>query len=79
MGGEKLTFGEGKRAIAELPTAVEEMVQKASAAEPPSDNSSLNADREAMYEMGGERSMSGELSKELWQRITGNVFHVLLE
>ena len=74
-----MTFGEGKRALAVLPIAVEELVQKASAAEPPADNSSLSAGREAMYEMGGERSMSGELSKEFWQRITGNVFHVLLE
>ena len=74
-----MTLGEGKRALAVLPIAVEELVQKASAAEPPSDNSSLSAGREAMYEMGGERSMSGELSKEFWQRITGNVFHVLLE
>ena len=58
---------------------VEEMIQKASAAEPPSDNSSLNAGWEAMYEIGGDRSMSGELSKEFWKRITGNVLHVLLE
>ena len=55
------------------------MVQKASAAEPPSDNSSLNAGREVMYERGGDRSMSGELSKEFWKRITGNVLHVMLE
>ena len=79
MEGEKLTLGDGKRALAVLPIAVDELVQKASTAEPPSNDSSLSAGREAMYEIGGERSMSGELSKEFRQRVTGNVFHVLPE
>ena len=65
--------------MAELRIVVEEMVQKAFAAEPPSDNSSLNTGREVMYEGRGDRSMSGELSKEFWKRITGNVLHVMLE
>ena len=65
--------------MVELSVVVEEMGQKAFAAEPPTDNSSLDTGREIMYEGRGDRSMSGELSKEFWKRITGNVLHVVLE
>ena len=63
----------------ELSVIVEEMGQKAFAAEPPANNSPLDAGREIIYEGRGDRSMSGELSKEFWKRVTGNILHVVLE
>ena len=62
-----------------LEVGVEEVRQEVSGCEAPNNDRLLNGDGKLMCEQRGERSITGELFKELRKRVARNILHVLSE